>query len=42
MYSKKQNTNLVRLRIHLVETFALIPNSKIIFTRSFFTQSYRY
>ena len=32
---KKQNTNLVHLHIHLVETFALILNSKIVFNKLF-------
>ena len=35
MHGKKQNANLVGLYIHLVETFALIPNSKIVFKKLF-------
>ena len=35
MHPKKQNTNLVYLYIHLVETFALILNSKIVFQELF-------
>ena len=33
MHGKNQKTNLVDLYIHLVETFALILNSKIVFKK---------
>ena len=35
MHGKKQNANLVHLYKHLVETFALILNSKIVFKKLF-------
>ena len=35
MHGKKQNTSLVHLYMHLVETFALIFNSKS-YSRGFF------
>ena len=35
IHGKKQNTNLVYLYIHLVETFALVLNSKIILKKLF-------
>ena len=31
MHVKKHNASLVYLPLHLVETFALFPNSKIVF-----------
>ena len=31
MHGKNQNTNLVNLHINLVETFALVLNSKTVF-----------
>ena len=35
MHGKNQKGNLVHLYIHLVETFALIFNSKIVFQKPF-------
>ena len=35
MHGKQQNTNLVNLYIHFVETLALILNSKIVFKKLF-------
>ena len=35
MHGKRQNRNLVYLYMHLVETFGLICNSKIIFKKAF-------